>query len=172
MNEHGFEPAANAFTTSPELTGPGFSTLEDGTYEHPGDAGPCAPGRWGLPQGYGQPDGMTGRGVFVPGLGGRGESVPPSGTPRRRSARRRSGPLVMAVLVLITICAVTVITFPHVHVVRLTPTDGPGAAASQHAPSVPSGRSSPSAEQFASYIPPGSTGLAVIADASGITGRG
>jgi hypothetical protein len=78
----------------------------------------------------------------------------------------------MAVLVLISICAVTVITFPHARVVRLTSAHGPGAAASQHAPSVPSGCSSPSAERFASYIPPGSADLAIIADASGITGRG
>ena len=52
----------------------------------------------------------------------------------------------MAALALISVCAIAVITLPHARATRLTPADDPGATASQHAPSVQSGRSSPPAE--------------------------
>ena len=72
---------------------------------------------------------------------------PPYGTPRHTSARRiRLGPLAIAALALISVCAIAVITLPHAHATRLTPADDPGATASQHAPRVQSGRSSPPAE--------------------------
>jgi hypothetical protein len=151
MNQHDFEPAANEFTADPEFTGPGFSMPEDDTWtshEHPGDADPYAPGGWGSPQEYGQPEEMNGQGVFVPrhddpwGTA----STPPSGTPRHRSARRiRHRPLAMAALALISVCVVAVIALPHARAIRLTPADDPGATASQRAPSVRSGRSSPPA---------------------------
>ena len=70
MSQQDFEPDANAFTASPEFTGLGFSTPEDDTWtshEHPGDADPYAPGGWGSPQEYGQPEDVNGQGVFVPG---------------------------------------------------------------------------------------------------------
>jgi hypothetical protein len=87
--------------------------------------------------------------VFVPGHDDPWETAPtpPYGTPRHRSARRiRVAPLAMAALVLISICVIAVITLPHARAIRLTPADDPGATASQHTPSVRSGRSSPPAE--------------------------
>ena len=52
----------------------------------------------------------------------------------------------MAALALISVCVIAVITLPHARAIRLTPADDPGATASQHTPSVRSGRSSPPAE--------------------------
>ena len=152
MSQQDFEPDANPFTASPEFTGPGFSTPEDDTWtshEHPGDADPYAPGEWGSPQEYGQPEEMNDQGVFVPGHDDPWETAPtpPYGTPRHRSARRiRLGPLAMAALALISVCVIAVITLPHARAIRLTPADDPGATASQHTPSVRSGRSPPPAE--------------------------
>ena len=152
MSQQDFEPDANPFTASPEFTGPGFNTPEDDTWtshEHPGDADPYAPGEWGSPQEYGQPEEMNDQGVFVPGHDDPWETAPtpPYGTPRHRSARRiRLGPLAMAALALISVCVIAVITLPHARAIRLTPADDPGATASQHTPSVRSGRSPPPAE--------------------------
>ena len=152
MSQHDFEPDANAFTASPEFTGAGFSTPEDDTWtshEHPGNADQYAPGGWGSPQEYGQPEDINGQGVFVPGHDDTWGTAPtpPFGTPRHGSARRiRLGPLAIAALALISVCAIAVITLPHARATRLTPADDPGATASQHAPSVQSGRSSPPAE--------------------------
>ena len=87
MNQHDFEPAANEFIADPEFTGPGFSTPEDDTWtshEHPGDADPYAPGGWGSPQEYGQPEEMNGQGVFVP------DTTTP-GKPHRRCPTERPG---------------------------------------------------------------------------------
>ena len=92
---------------------------------------------------------MNGQGVFVPGHDDPWGTAPtpPSGTPRHRSARRtRLGPLAMAALALISVCAIAVIAIPHALAIRLAPADDPGATASQHAPSVRSGSSSPAAE--------------------------
>ena len=152
MSQQDFEPDANAFTASPEFTEAGFSTPGHDTWtshEHPGNAGQYAPGGWGSPQEYGQPEEMNGQGVFVPGRDDPWGTAPtpPYGTPRHRSARRiRLGPLAMAALALISVCAIAVIALPHARATRLTPADDPGATASQHAPSVRSGRSSPPAE--------------------------
>jgi len=152
MSQQDFEPDENAFTASPEFTGPGFSTPEDDTWtshEHPRNADPYAAGGWGSPQEYGQPEEMNGQGVFVPGHDDPWETVPtpPCGTPRHRSARRiRLAPLAMAALALTSVCAIAVIALPHARAIRLTPADDPGATASQHTPSVRSGRSSPPAE--------------------------
>ncbi len=52
----------------------------------------------------------------------------------------------MAALVLISVCVIAVIAFPRARAIRLTPTDDPGAAASQSVPSVRSGPSSPPAD--------------------------
>ena len=152
MSQQDFEPDANAFTAAPEFTEAGFSTPGHDTWtshEHPGDAGQYAPGGWGSPQEYGQPEDMNGQGVFVPGHDDPWGTAPtpPFGTPRHRSARRiRLRPLAMAALALISVCAIAVIALPHARAIRLTPADDPGATASQHAPSVRSGRSSPPAE--------------------------
>jgi hypothetical protein len=149
MRQQEFEPDANAF--DPGFTGPAFSTPRDHTWaphEYPGHGDRHAPGRWDSPPEYGQPDELKGQGVFVP---GRDDSwgtapTPPSGTPRHKGARPiRRWPLAMAALILITVCVIAVIALPHARAVRLTPTDDPGAAASQSAPNVRSGRSSPPA---------------------------
>ena len=152
MSQQDFEPAANEFIASPEFTGPGFSALEDDTWtshEQPGDADPYAPAGWGSPQDYGQPEDISGQGVFVPGHGDPWGTVPtpPPGTPRHQSARRiRLRPLAIAALALISVCVIAVIAFPHARPIRLTPADDPGATASAHAPSVRPGPSSPPAE--------------------------
>jgi hypothetical protein len=152
MSQQDFEPAANEYTASPPFTGPGFSAPEDDlwtSHEEPGDAGPYAPGGWGSPQGYDQPEAIDGPGVFVPGQGDPWETVPapPPGMPRRQSARRmRLGPFALTALVLISVCVIAVVAFPHARVTRLAPADDPGAAAGQPAPGVQSGRSSPPAE--------------------------
>ncbi len=149
MSQQEFEPDANAF--DPGFTGPGFSTPGHHTWashEYPGNAGRYGPGRWDPTPEYGQPDELKGQGVFVP---GRDDSwgtspTPPSGTPRHKGARpRRRWRLAMAVLILISVCVIAVIALPHARAVRLTPTDDPGAAASQSARNVRSGRSSPPA---------------------------
>ena len=152
MSQQDFEPAANEFIASPEFTGPGFSALEDDTWtshEQPGDADPYAPAGWGSPQDYGQPEDISGQGVFVPGHGDPWGTVPapPPGTPRHQSARRtRLRPLAIAALALISVCVIAVIAFPRARAIRLTPADDPGATASAHAPSVRPGPSSPAAE--------------------------
>ncbi len=152
MSQQDFEPDANAFTASPDFTGAGFSTPGHDTWtshEHPGNTGPYAPGGRGSPQEYGQPEEMSGQGVFVPGHDDTWETAPtpPFGTPRHRNARRiRHQPLAIAALALISVCVIAVITLPHARATRLTPADDPGATASQHAPSVQPGRSSPPAE--------------------------
>jgi hypothetical protein len=51
----------------------------------------------------------------------------------------------MTTLALISVCAVAVIAIPHALAIRLASADDPGATASQHAPSVRSGSSSPAA---------------------------
>jgi hypothetical protein len=149
MSQQGFEPDANAF--DPGFTGPGFSTPGHHTWashEYPGHGDRHAPGRWDSPPEYGQPDELKGQGVFVP---GRDDSwgtapTPPSGTPRHKAARPiRRWPLALAALILISVCVIAVIALPHARAVRLTPTHDPGAAASQSAPNVRSGRSSPPA---------------------------
>jgi hypothetical protein len=92
---------------------------------------------------------MDSQGVFVPGHGDSWGTAPtpPFGTARRRSAWPiRRGLLAVAALVLISVCVIAVIAFPHARAIRLTPADDPGAAASQSAPSVRAGRSSPPAE--------------------------
>jgi len=150
MSQQEFEPDANPF--DPELTGPGFSTPGRHIWaspEHPGNTDQYAPGRWDSPPEYGQPDELNGQGVFVPGHGDSRETapMPPFGTARRRSAWPiRRAPLAVAALVLISVCTIAVIAFPRARAIRLTPTDNPGAAASQPVPSVRSGPSSPPAE--------------------------
>ena len=52
----------------------------------------------------------------------------------------------MTALAVISVCAVAVIVIPHALAIRLAPADDPGATASQHAPSVRSGSSSPAAQ--------------------------
>jgi hypothetical protein len=152
MSQQDFEPDANAFTASAEFTGPGFSMPGHDTWtshEHPGNTGRYDPGGRSSPQEYGQPEEISGQGVFVPGPGNRWEAAPtpPFGTPRHRSAgRRRLGPLVLAPLAVISVCVIAVIALPHARAIRHAPADNPGATASQHAPSVRSGRSSPPAE--------------------------
>ena len=152
MSQQDFEPDANAFIADPEFTEAGFSTPGHDTWmshEHPGDFDPYAPGGWGSPQEYGQPEEMSGQGVFVPGHDDTWETAPtpPFGMPRHGSARRiRHQPLAIAALALISVCAITVIALPHARATRLTPADDPGATASQHEPSVRSGRSSLPAE--------------------------
>ena len=152
MSQQDFEPGANAFTPSPEFTGPDFSAPGEDTWashEHPGDAYQYVPGGRGSPQEYGQPEDIGGQGMFVPGHNDpwRTAPTPPFGTPRRESARRiRHRPLAMAALILISICVIAVIALPHTRAIRLTPADNPGATATQHAPSVRSGPSSSPAE--------------------------
>ena len=152
MSQHDFEPDATKFTAAPEFTEADFSTPGHDTWtstEHPGHADPHGPGAWGSPQEYGQPEDMNGQGVFVPAHDDPWgtEPTPPTGTPRHRSAWRiRLGPLPMTTLALISVCAVAVIAIPHALAIRLAPADDPGATASQHAPSVRSGSSSPAAK--------------------------
>ena len=152
MSRQDFEPDANAFTASAEFTGPGFGMPGHDTWtshEHPGNTGRYDPGGRSSPQEYGQPEDISGQGVFVPGPGNPWEAAPtpPFGTPRHRSAgRRRLGPLVLAPLAVISVCVIAVIALPHARAIRHAPADNPGATASQHAPSVRSGRSSPPAE--------------------------
>ena len=152
MSQQDFEPDANEFTAAPEFTEADFSTPGHDTWtstEHPGHADQDAPGAWGSPQEYVQPEDMNGQGVFVPGHDDPWgtEPTPPSGTPRHRSRRRtRLGPLAMTALAVISVCAVAVIVIPHALAIRLAPADDPGATASQHAPSVRSGSSSPAAQ--------------------------
>jgi len=158
MSQQDFEPDANAFIADPEFTEAGFSTPGHDTWmshEHPSDFDPYAPGGWGSPQEYGQPEDLSGQGVFVPGQDDTWGTAPPppSGTPRHTSARRiRHRQLALAALALIGVCAIAVITLPHARATRLTPADAPGATASQHAYSVQPGRSTPPAE------PPAITG--------------
>ena len=101
--------------SSPE---PGFSTPGHDTWtshEHPGNADQYAPGGWDSPHEYGQPEEMNGQGVFVPGHDDTWGTAPtpPYGTPRHRNARRiRLGPLAIAALALISVCAIWVITLP------------------------------------------------------------
>ena len=152
MSQQDFEPDANEFTATPEFTEADFSTPGHDTWtshEHPGHTGPNAPGAWDSPDEYGQPEDMNGQGVFVPGHDDPWgtEPAPPSGTPGHRSTQRaRLGPLAIAALTVISICAVAVIAIPHALAIRLAPADDPGATASQHAPSVRSPSSSPAAE--------------------------
>ena len=152
MSQQDFEPDANEFTAAPEFTEADFSTPGHDTWtstEHPGHAGQDAPGAWGSPQEYVQPEDMNGQGVFVPGHDDPWgtEPTPPSGTPRHRSTRRTQlGPLAMTALAVISVCAVAVIAIPYALAIRRAPADDPGATASQHAPSVRSGSSSPAAE--------------------------
>jgi hypothetical protein len=150
MSQQEFEPDADA--SDPGFTGPGFSTPGHDTWispEHPGNAGRPAPGWRDSPPESGQPDELNNQGVFVP---GRGDSwgtalTPPSGTPRRKGAWPiRQGPLAIAALVLVSVCVIVVMAFPHARAIRLTPADDPGAAASQPALSIRAGRSSPPAE--------------------------
>jgi hypothetical protein len=149
MSQQEFEPDANVF--DPGFIGLGFSTPGHHIWaspEHPGNADPYAPGRWDSPAGYGQPEELSDQGVFVP---GRGDSwgtapTPPFGTPgHKRAWPIRRGPLAVAALILISVCVVAVIAFPHARAIRLAPADLPSAAASQSAPSVRSGRPSPPA---------------------------
>ena len=142
MSQQDFEPDANEFTAAPEFTEADFSTPGHDTWtstEHPGHAGQDAPGAWGSPQEYVQPEDMNGQGVFVPGHDDPWgtEPTPPSGTPRHTSARRirlaaarhsSAGPDQR----LRHRCHHA----PHARATRLTPADDPGATASQHAPSV------------------------------------
>jgi hypothetical protein len=152
MSQQDFEPDANAFTAAPEFTEADFSTPGHDTWtstEHPGHAGQDAPGAWGSPHEYGQPEDMNGQGVFVPGHDapwGPNRRRHPE-PPRHGSTRRtRPGPLAMTALAVISVCAVAVIAIPHALATRLAPADNPGATASQHAPSVRSGSSSPAAQ--------------------------
>ena len=87
MSQQDFEPDANAFIASPEFTGAGFSTPRYDTWtshEHPGNADQYAPGGWGSPQEYGQPEEMNGQGVFVP------DTTTP-GEPHQRHPTERPG---------------------------------------------------------------------------------
>jgi hypothetical protein len=151
MSQQDFEPGTNAFTPSPEFTGPDCSAPGEDTrapHQHLGDAYQHVPGGWGSPQEYGQPDDIGGQGVFVPGHHDPWGTAPTpaSGTHRRESARRiRHRRLAMAALILVCICVIAV-ALPQAHAIRLTPAGNPGATASQHAPSVRSGPSSPPAE--------------------------
>jgi hypothetical protein len=150
MSQHEFDPDSDP--SGPWSTGPGFSAADDHSWaspEHPGNAGQYAPGPWdSLPE-YGQPEELNGQGVFVP---GRGDSwgtapAPPFGTPRHQRAWPvRRWPLAAAALVLVSVCVIVVMAFPRARAIRLAPTDDPGAAASQPAPSVRVERSSPPAE--------------------------
>jgi hypothetical protein len=152
MSQQDFEPGADAFTASPEFTGPDFSAPGQDTrapHQHLGDAYQYASGGWGSPQEYGQPEDMGGQGVFVPGPNDPWGTAPAPafGTPRRESARRiRHWRLAMAALILICVCVIAVIALPQARVIRLTPAGNPGATATQHTPSVRSGPSSPPAE--------------------------
>jgi hypothetical protein len=152
MSQQDFEPGANAFTASPEFTGPDLSAPGDDTrasHEHPGDAYQHVPGGRGSPQEYRQPEDIGGQGVFVPGHNDPWGTAPTPafGTPRRESARRiRHRRLAIAALILISICVIAVIALPQARAIRLTPAGNPGATATQHTPSVRSGPSSPPAE--------------------------
>lgn len=152
MSQHDFDPAAGAFTGSPEFTAPGVSESGDDTWtshEHPADTGQYPPGGWGSPPGYGQPQHTGGQGLFVPGHDDPWGTAPtpPSGTPRHRSARRiRVGPIAAAALFLAGVAAIAVIALPGNRAIQLTPADDPGATATQHTPSIQPGSTSPATD--------------------------
>ena len=138
-------------------TGTGMPGADTRRYEewHHADPPPRGAGGWDAMREFGPPPDWTDEGVFVAGDGdrspewdtGRASPTPPYGTPPRHTARRLPARLIATTaVVFLCITAITFVMFSRNHTIRISAADNPGATASQHAPSVRSGSSSPAAQ--------------------------
>jgi hypothetical protein len=146
-------PAHDSAITSTGAGMPGKDTRQDEEWHH-ADPPPYGTGSWDAIQEFGPPSDWTEGGVFIAGDDdgqpewdtGHASSTPPYGIPRHHPARRLPARLIATTtLVLLCIAAITFVTFPRNHAIRISPADNPAATASQPTPGVRSGGTSPAA---------------------------
>jgi hypothetical protein len=139
-------------------TGTGMPGTETRQYEDWRHTDPLrrGAGGWEAMQEFGPPPDWADEGVFIAGEDdsqpewdtGPTSPTPPYGSPRHHPARRLPARLIATTaIVLLCITAITFVMFPRNHTIRITPADNPAATASQPAPSVRSGGTSPAAAQ-------------------------
>ena len=134
---------------------PGADTRQYEEWHHADPASRGA-GGWNAMQESGPPPDWTHEGVFIAGDDdgqherdtGPASPTPPYGTSRHRPPRRVPAPLI-AIIVLAILCTtiITFVTFPRNHTIRISPADNPAATASQPAPGVRSGATTPAAAE-------------------------
>lgn len=138
----------------------GTSTGMPGTRQyqewHHADPPPRGAGSWDAMQASGPRPGWADEGVFVAGHDdgqherdtGPASPAPPYGAPRHHLARRLPARLIATTaLVILCITAITFVTFPRNHAIRISPADNPAATASQPTPDVQSGGTTPAAAE-------------------------
>jgi len=144
-------PVRNSAITS---TGTGIPGTDTRQYEewHHADPPPRGAGGWDAMQEFDPPPDWTDEGVFIAGdddgkhgwKTGLASPTPPYGTPLHHPARRLPARLIATTaLVLLCITAITFVMFPRNHTIRISPADNPAATASQQAPEVRSGGTTP-----------------------------
>src|ERR1017187_410404 len=123
---------------------------------HHADPPPRGAGGWDATREFGPPPDGTDEGVFIAGDDdgqhgwdtGPVSPTPPYGTPRRHPTRRLPARLIATTaVVLLCITAITFVTFPRNHTIRISPADNPAATASQPTPGVRSGGTPPAAAE-------------------------
>ena len=135
-------------------TGTGMPGTDTRQYEewHHADPPPRVAGSWDAMQEFGPPPDWTDEGVFIAGEDdgqhewdpGPSSPPPPYGTPRHHPARRLPARLIATTaLVLLCVSAIAFVMFPRNHTIRISPADNPAATASQRAPGVRSGGTTP-----------------------------
>jgi hypothetical protein len=134
---------------------PGADTRQYEEWHH-ADPASLGAGGWDAMQEFGPPPDWTDEGVFIAGDDdgqhewdlGPASPTPPYGTPRHRPGRRLPARLIAtAVLAILCITAITFVTFPRNHTIRISPTENPTATASQPASGVRSGATTSAAAE-------------------------
>ena len=135
---------------------PGADTAQHQEEWHHADPPPRGAGGWDATREFGPPLDGTDEGVFIAGDDdgqhgwdtGPASPTPPYGTPRRHPARRLPARLIATTaVVLLCIAAITFVTFPRNHTIRISPADNPAATASQPTPGVRSAGTTPAAAE-------------------------
>ena len=145
---HG-QPVHDSAITGTDTGMPGTDTRQNEEWHH-ADTPPRSAGGWDAMQEFGPPPDWADEGVFLAGDDdgqptwdtASTSSTPPYGTPRYHPARRLPARLIATAALLLCIAAITFVTFPKNHTIRISPADNPAATASQRAPSIRSGGAS------------------------------